>query len=179
MKKDAGLKIGIIGCGRIGYQLARSLLEFSEVYPNEMEISTRQPDSLGFFTNQNIKCYFDNAQVARFAEILFLCVLPTQLGMVIDEIKNNLNPNCTIYSLIRTETEVNLKNLLYWTPIPFTIIKPEYSINEKTLKSKWDYTMDTIENMKSLELIESLNPFAEYKRRIENMISVCISEYNL
>lgn len=166
MKKDPGLKIGIIGCGRIGYQLARSFLEFSEVYPNEMEISTRQPDSLGFFANQNIKCYFDNAQVARFAEILFLCVLPTQLGMVIDEIKNHLNQHCTVYSVIRTETEVNLKNLLYWTPKTIAIIKPTYAINDKTLKSKWDYMIDTIENMKSLELIESLNPFAEHQSRI-------------
>lgn len=167
VKKDPGLQIGIIGCGRIGYQLARSLLEFSEVYPNEIEISTRQPDSLGFFLNQNIKCYFDNAQVARFAEILFLCVLPTQLGMVIDEIKDDLNQHCTIYSVIRTETEVSLKNLLYWTPKSIAIIKPTYAINDKTLKSKWDYTIDTIENMKSLELIESLNPFAEQQRRIE------------
>lgn len=47
MKKEPGLQIGIIGGGKLGRQLAESFLEFSKVYPNELHISTRQPDTLG------------------------------------------------------------------------------------------------------------------------------------
>jgi pyrroline-5-carboxylate reductase len=46
MKRDPGLQIGIIGGGKLGRQLAESLLEFSKVYPEELQISTRQPDTL-------------------------------------------------------------------------------------------------------------------------------------
>ena len=46
MNQTLGLKIGIIGCGKLGRQLAVSLLEFSKVQPNELQISTRQPENL-------------------------------------------------------------------------------------------------------------------------------------
>jgi hypothetical protein len=46
MNQTQGLKIGIIGCGKLGRQLAVSLLEFSKVQPNELQISTRQPENL-------------------------------------------------------------------------------------------------------------------------------------
>ena len=36
----------IKGCGKLGRQLASSLLDFAEVYPNELQLSTRQPDTL-------------------------------------------------------------------------------------------------------------------------------------
>ena len=55
MKKEPGLKIGIIGGGKLGRQLAESLLEFSKVFPNELQISTRQPDTLSNFKNSNFQ----------------------------------------------------------------------------------------------------------------------------
>ena len=46
INKEPGLKIGIIGGGQLGQQLAKSLLDFASVYPNELRISTRQPEFL-------------------------------------------------------------------------------------------------------------------------------------
>jgi len=46
INKTPGLQIGIIGCGKLGRQLASCLLDFAEVYPNELQLSTRQPDTL-------------------------------------------------------------------------------------------------------------------------------------
>lgn len=40
------LKIGIIGCGRIGSQLANCLLSFGEVSSAELKIATRRPETL-------------------------------------------------------------------------------------------------------------------------------------
>ena len=45
------LKIGLIGCGRLGKQIVSSLLTFSDVRPNELFISTRRPDALGNSSN--------------------------------------------------------------------------------------------------------------------------------
>jgi hypothetical protein len=40
------LKSKLQGCGKLGRQLATCLLDFAEVYPNELQLSTRQPDTL-------------------------------------------------------------------------------------------------------------------------------------
>lgn len=41
------LKIGIIGCGRLGTHLAQSLLSFGEVHEDDLIISTRRVETLG------------------------------------------------------------------------------------------------------------------------------------
>lgn len=41
-----GLKVGIIGGGHIGKQLARALLELSGISSQNIHISTRRPETL-------------------------------------------------------------------------------------------------------------------------------------
>lgn len=41
------LKVGIIGCGRLGSQLAHCLLTYGRVNPKDMKVSTRRPETLG------------------------------------------------------------------------------------------------------------------------------------
>jgi len=46
LQPDEPLHIGVIGCGRLGSQLVRTLLSFGEVEPDELHISTRRPEAL-------------------------------------------------------------------------------------------------------------------------------------
>lgn len=41
------LKVGLIGCGRLGSHIVNSLLELNVINPEDLSISTRRPDSLG------------------------------------------------------------------------------------------------------------------------------------
>ena len=41
------LRVGIIGCGRLGSHLAQVLLSFGEVKAQNLHISTRRPETLG------------------------------------------------------------------------------------------------------------------------------------
>lgn len=41
------LKVGLIGCGRLGTHIANSLLSFSSVNGEDMFISTRRPETTG------------------------------------------------------------------------------------------------------------------------------------
>lgn len=41
------LKVGIIGCGRLGSQLAHCLLTYGRVNPKDMKVSTRRSETLG------------------------------------------------------------------------------------------------------------------------------------
>ena len=43
------IKVGIIGCGRLGKQIVSCLLEYSDVRTEEITISTRRPNILGMF----------------------------------------------------------------------------------------------------------------------------------
>ena len=41
------MKIGILGCGRLGSQLAHSLITFGNIDPEDIKVSTRRPETLG------------------------------------------------------------------------------------------------------------------------------------
>ncbi len=46
LNNQPGLRIGIIGGGRLSRQLTTTLLEYGGVKPSELHISTRQPETL-------------------------------------------------------------------------------------------------------------------------------------
>lgn len=46
------LKVGIIGCGRLGSQLAHCLLTYGRVNPKDMKVSTRRPETLEYLQNK-------------------------------------------------------------------------------------------------------------------------------
>lgn len=46
------LKVGIIGCGRLGTHLANSLLEFGDVNVTDLLVSTRRPETTGLYYGQ-------------------------------------------------------------------------------------------------------------------------------
>ena len=41
------LKIGILGCGRVGSQLAHCFITYGNINPKDLKISTRRPETLG------------------------------------------------------------------------------------------------------------------------------------
>ena len=41
------LKIGILGCGRLGSQLAQCFISYGNVNPKDLKVSTRRPETLG------------------------------------------------------------------------------------------------------------------------------------
>lgn len=47
------MKVGILGCGRLGSQLAHCLLTYGGVRPKDLKVSTRRPETLGTFFTSN------------------------------------------------------------------------------------------------------------------------------
>ena len=93
--------------------------------------------------------------------ILFICVLPSQLQDVIDDIKPNLPDTCIVYSFVRSEYPLHLKNLLGELNFKTNIIKPNYTVNMKLnhTDSNWNYMANISESLASQETIEMTNPF--------------------
>jgi competence protein ComER len=80
--------IGIIGCGTMGCAIVDQLLK-SGYESHHIAISTRRPQQL-LQRYPGINVCFDNKWVAQQADILFLCVLPSQLHSVSSEIRSKV-----------------------------------------------------------------------------------------
>ncbi|XP_015765333.1 PREDICTED: uncharacterized protein LOC107344204 [Acropora digitifera] len=70
-KRDPVL-VGIIGCGRLGKQLANTLLKFSDVQPEELFLSSRRPETLSSFQEKGVNCGFDNIKVSGTARAVVM-----------------------------------------------------------------------------------------------------------
>ncbi|XP_017330944.1 NADP-dependent oxidoreductase domain-containing protein 1 [Ictalurus punctatus] len=92
------VKVGIIGGGHMGKQLAQLLLTIPAFKPSNIHMSTKRPDTLSEFSDRDVRCYFDNRRLATWADVIFLCVLPTHLRHVCSELHSQLPARCLVYS---------------------------------------------------------------------------------
>lgn len=162
INKEPGLKIGIVGGGKLGQQLARALIEFAGVQPSEIRISTRQPDLLTDLKSKQVMCFFNNAKLASSVNMLFLCVLPSQLPPILDEIKKCLPEKCIIYSFVPGFSENSLRNLLNETQCNKYIIKSNVAFNENAdlLLPQWNNSLNIVESLCAMDMISLINPFS-------------------
>ena len=82
-------KIGIIGCGHLGTMILTKLLEISGSFNNlQLLVSTRQPHLLRPFQQEfGVVAEFNNERIVRECDIIFICVLPSQAGEMLKEIR--------------------------------------------------------------------------------------------
>ncbi|XP_029453519.1 NADP-dependent oxidoreductase domain-containing protein 1 isoform X2 [Rhinatrema bivittatum] len=121
IKRDR-LKVGIIGGGHTGKQLAKVLLELSGLLAEHIQISTRRPETLYELQSLGIECFYNNRHLAAWADVLFLCCLPSQLLNICSEIKMDLCVSSIVYSLVSTVPIPRLKQLLCHS----NILRPVY-----------------------------------------------------
>ncbi|KAI4583487.1 hypothetical protein MJG53_008700 [Ovis ammon polii x Ovis aries] len=97
---DDALKVGIIGGGHLGKQLAHTLLQFVPIPAENLRISTRRPETLDEFNKLGIQCFYQNASLVGWANVVFLCCLPSQLPNICVEIQTRLGKDCIVYSFV-------------------------------------------------------------------------------
>ncbi|XP_043118352.1 NADP-dependent oxidoreductase domain-containing protein 1 [Puntigrus tetrazona] len=118
----AHLRVGVLGAGLAGKQLATALLRASSLRPHHFNISTRRPETLGEYSTVGVECYFDNVRLAKWADVLFLCVLPSQLAQVCADVRRHLSSGCLVYSFTSAVPLNRLAVLLDHS----SVIKPRY-----------------------------------------------------
>ncbi|XP_027130911.1 NADP-dependent oxidoreductase domain-containing protein 1 isoform X4 [Larimichthys crocea] len=69
-----------------------------------------------------VECFFDNPRLARWADVLFLCCLPSHLPKVCAEIRSHLSKRCLVYSFASAVPVTRLAQLLGHD----FILKPQY-----------------------------------------------------
>ncbi|XP_045307645.1 NADP-dependent oxidoreductase domain-containing protein 1 isoform X1 [Leopardus geoffroyi] len=123
---DDELKVGIIGGGHLGKQLARALLQLVPIPAENLRISTRRPEALDEFQKLGIQCFYHNPYLVNWANLIFLCCLPSQLPTICLEIQARLEKGCIVYSFAAAIPIARLKLLLNHT----NILRPQYQCVE-------------------------------------------------
>lgn len=105
------MKIGLIGLGNmasaiIGGLLGKKMVEESELMGSDVSAAMRDKAAERF----HIAVTPDNAEVAAWADILFLAVKPIYLGEVLQNIKDVVSENTILVSIVAGRTLQNLRD---------------------------------------------------------------------
>uniref|UniRef100_A0A8B9P738 NADP-dependent oxidoreductase domain-containing protein 1 n=1 Tax=Apteryx owenii TaxID=8824 RepID=A0A8B9P738_APTOW len=131
---NCSLKVGIIGGGHLGKQLAQALLTLSWAPCCSICISTRRPESLGkYLQEQGIGCFYNNAQLVAWADVVFLCCLPLHVLTVCSVVRPAIRKPCVVYSLVTAVPLRRLKQLLSYS----AIVRPQYQCSGREPINEW------------------------------------------
>ncbi|KAJ8045551.1 NADP-dependent oxidoreductase domain-containing protein 1 [Holothuria leucospilota] len=150
------LYVGLIGCGRLGFHLANCLLTYADVLPSELLISTRRPELLTSLSDRGVRCFHDNLQLIQSVHLVFLCILPSHLPDVAQEIQGRIPQSCTVYSFLSSVPTPRLRHCLGH----LCVMKSELSWNDENSGAEWDCSKDictTLENQQQVEMTCPLN----------------------
>ncbi|XP_034431935.1 NADP-dependent oxidoreductase domain-containing protein 1 isoform X1 [Hippoglossus hippoglossus] len=151
---DGDLCVGILGAGHLGKQLLLSLLEMTDIKPSHIKVSTRRPESAVEFVPTGVECFFDNRRLAAWADVLFLCCLPSHLPRVCGDLRSHLSKHCLVYSFISAVPVTRLAELLGHD----FILKPQYEFVGGDAADVWLSCSSLTTALKDPSLIEASCP---------------------
>ncbi|XP_053290876.1 NADP-dependent oxidoreductase domain-containing protein 1 [Pleuronectes platessa] len=152
---DGDLSVAILGAGHLGKQLLLSLLEMTDIKPSHIKVSTRRPKSAGVeFVPTGVECFFDNRRLAAWADVLFLCCLPSHLPRVCCHLRSHLSKHCLVYSFISAVPVTRLAELLGHD----FILKPQYEFVGGDAADVWLSCSSLSKALKDPSLIEASCP---------------------
>lgn len=102
------MNIGIIGYGSMGRMLAE---KFAESVPERLFITNRTQEKLAGADRIAAICR-SNAELASYADIIFICVRPADLKTVLEEIRIDLKTDSLIVSLNGSVTFAQMERIV-------------------------------------------------------------------
>ncbi|XP_029350187.1 NADP-dependent oxidoreductase domain-containing protein 1 [Echeneis naucrates] len=169
------LCVGILGLGRTGKQLLLSLLDMTAIKASHIKVSTRRPQNAVEFLQNRVECFFDNGRLAAWADLLFLCCLPSHLPKVCADLHSRLSKHCLVYSFISAVPVARLTKLLRHD----FIIKPQYDIVGGATADVWLSCTDLSMALREPLLIEASCPLTMSGGITLNLNWVCTVLYSL
>ncbi|XP_007939525.1 NADP-dependent oxidoreductase domain-containing protein 1 [Orycteropus afer afer] len=149
------LNVGIIGGGHLGKQLARVLLQLVPIPTESLRISTRRPEVLDELQDLGVQCFYHNACLVSWANVVFLCCLPSQLPNICLEIQNSLEKTCIVYSFVAAIPVPRLKLLLNHT----NILRPQYQCADKFVNI-WGANKEIIAALQDPVILRATCPYS-------------------
>ena len=95
------MKMGFIGSGNMGGAIIGGIVNGKIANPSDIIVSDKNEAALVKINSEyGVNTTTDNKTVAKEADVLFLCVKPQFLYLVIDEIKDSISENTVIVSIV-------------------------------------------------------------------------------
>ncbi|KAK2506752.1 hypothetical protein MC885_011213 [Smutsia gigantea] len=166
---DDELKVGIIGGGHLGKQLAHGLLQLVPIPAESLRISTRRPETLVKLLRTviylplsflyelqklGIQCFHHNTRLVDWADVIFLCCLPSQLPNICVEIQTRLQRACTVYSFVAAVPISRLKLLRNHT----SILRPQYQYSEDFVNI-WGTSKEITATLRDPVILQATCPY--------------------
>ena len=95
------LKLAFLGCGSMAQNLIRGYLSFSDIKPQNIFISGRNPKKRNKVSKKfKIQAFSDNEELLEKTDIIFLCVKPQDAKQALEELKHQWDSRHTALSVI-------------------------------------------------------------------------------
>ncbi|XP_018545472.1 LOW QUALITY PROTEIN: NADP-dependent oxidoreductase domain-containing protein 1 [Lates calcarifer] len=173
--QEKDLCVGILGLGHMGKQLLLSLLELTGIKPSHIKVSTRRPESAVECVQTGVECFFNNRRLAAWADVLFLCCLPSHLPKVCADLHSHLSKRCLVYSFVSAVPVTRLAELLGHN----FILKPQYDFVSADGANVWLSCTDLSSALKDPLLIEASCPLTMSGGISLSLSWVCAVLYSL
>lgn len=108
------IKIGIIGYGSMGSMLLKGFINNKSVEESDIYISIRSKDKIDMIKSKykNVNIILNNSDVAKYADILFVCVKPMDFKNVLKEVKENIKKETHIISISSCITIEDIEKII-------------------------------------------------------------------
>lgn len=108
------MNVGFIGTGSMGTILIESLISSGALASDQVIASNRTPEKVQRLADKHtgLRAARSNIEVALEAEVLFICVKPSEYKKVLDEIKHLMLPSQLVVSITSPVQIRHLEDLL-------------------------------------------------------------------
>ena len=121
-------KIAIIGGGNIGKAIANGLLASSKIEASEIVVTDINLKRLDELKEQGIEVTSDNAEALGKSGVIIVCVQPTQVEDLMEQIRPSLDPEKHILAYVVAAYEIQDIRDLARVPVPVVRVMPNTAI---------------------------------------------------
>jgi len=121
-------KIAILGGGNIGKAIANGLLASSKMEASEIVVTDLNLKRVDELKQKGIEVTSDNAEALGKSGVIILCVQPTQVEDLMEQIRPSLDPDKHILAFVVAAYEIQDIRDLARVPVPVVRVMPNTAI---------------------------------------------------
>ena len=158
------MKMGFIGSGNMGGAIIGGIVNGKIANPSDIIVSDKNEAALVKINSEyGVNTTTDNKTVAKEADVVFLCVKPQFLYLVIDEIKDSISENTVIVSIVAGQSieaitsafgkKIKLIRVMPNTPALVGEGMAALTINENVSKEEADIVLNVFNSFGKGEIV--------------------------
>ena len=110
-----------------------------------------------YLQQRGVECYYDNVRLVTSVHVVFVGVLPSQLTVVADEIKDYLPATTIIYVPTSGIPLRRLRQMLGST----SIVQPEFSWPAENQNKPWNHSINVNMALENKDVVEKTCPICD------------------